>query len=97
VAWKAPEIAEEIDRSVVARPRQVRALLAAIDAQRPELTGFFGCLYYGYMRPGEAKLLRKRDCVDLPDNGWGHLLLTSNAPVWAPSGPTPDRVTRNDR
>jgi integrase len=80
VAWKAPEIAEEIDRSVVARPRQIQALLAAIDAERPELTAFFGCLYYGYMRPGEAKLLRKRDCIDLPDHGWGHLLLTSNAP-----------------
>jgi integrase len=80
VTWKAPEIAEEIDRGVVARPRQIRALLGAVDAERPDLTAFFGCLYYGYMRPGEAKLLRERDCIDLPDTGWGHLRLTSSAP-----------------
>ncbi|MBC6457750.1 tyrosine-type recombinase/integrase [Actinomadura sp. HBU206391] len=90
VTWSAPEVAEEIDRSVVARPRQVQALLTAIDTERPELTAFFGCLYYAYMRPGEAKSLRRRDCVDLPDTGWGHLLLTGNAPrvgsEWSDTG-----------
>jgi len=48
------------------------------------------CLYYGYMRPGEAKLLRERDCIDLPDTAWGHLRLTSSAPrvgaEWTDSG-----------
>ena len=38
VAWKAPAVAEEVNRNVVARPRQVRALLAAIEDKRPELT-----------------------------------------------------------
>src|SRR5262245_35666281 len=30
VTWKAPEVAEEIDRRVVARPKQVRELLSAV-------------------------------------------------------------------
>ena len=51
VTWKAPEVAEEIDRRVVARPQEVRELLAAVETIGPELTAFFGCLYYGCMRP----------------------------------------------
>src|SRR5215470_5407782 len=49
--WKAPEVAEEVDRRVVARPAQVRQLLAAVAAIRPDLTTFFGCLYFATMRP----------------------------------------------
>jgi integrase len=94
VTWKAPEVAEEIDRSVVARPRQVRALLSAIEKTSPELTAFFGCLYYGCMRPGEAVSLREIDCVSLPESGWGLLLLSGNAPrvgsQWTDSGTTQD-------
>lgn len=37
VTWKAPEVAEEIDRRVVARPQQVRELLAAVEAMRLEM------------------------------------------------------------
>ena len=58
VTWKAPEVAEEIDRRIVASPAQVRQLLAAVSHIRPDLTAFFGCLYYATMRPGEAVLLR---------------------------------------
>ena len=94
VTWKAPEVAEEIDRRVVARPQQVRELLAAVGAIGPELTAFFGCLYYGCMRPGEAVFLRQPDCVKLPETGWGLLLLTGNAPrvgsQWTDSGTTHD-------
>jgi integrase len=90
VTWKAPEVAEEIDRRVVARPRQVRAILAVVEAISPELTAFFGCLYYGCMRPGEAVFLRQADCLSLPKTGWGLLLLTGNAPrvgsQWTDSG-----------
>ena len=52
VTWKAPEVAEEIDRRVVARPRQVRDLLAAVGDISPDLTAFFGCLYYACMSLG---------------------------------------------
>jgi integrase len=80
VAWKAPEVAEEVDRRVVARPGEVRSLLAAVEQIAPELTAFFGCLYYGCMRPGEAVILRQADWVTLPGSGWGLLLLSGNAP-----------------
>jgi integrase len=70
VTWKAPEVAEEVDRRVVARPGEVRSLLAAVEQIAPELTAFFGCLYYGCMRPGEAVILRQADCVTLPGSGW---------------------------
>ena len=90
VKWKAPEVAEEVNRNVLARPRQVRALLRAVESIRPDLTAFYGCLYYAYMRPGEAKLLRKNDCIDLPETGWGLLLLAGNSPrvgsEWTDSG-----------
>jgi hypothetical protein len=58
VAWKAPEVAGEVDRRVVVRPRRVRAPLAAVEQIAPELTAFFGCLYYACMRPGEADSAR---------------------------------------
>lgn len=70
VTWQAPGLAEEIDRSVVARPSQVRALLGAVQESHPELTAFFGCLYYAYMRPAEVVFLREDDCIRLPESGW---------------------------
>jgi len=77
-----------------ARPRQVRDLLAAVEETSPELTAFFGCLYCGCMRPGEAVSLRKADCMSLPSSGWGLLLLIGSAPrvgsQWTDSGSTHD-------
>jgi integrase len=94
VTWKAPEVAPEIDRGVVADLRQVRDLLAAVKAIRPDLVAFFGCLYYACMRPGEAVLLRQADCIRLPATGWGKLLLSGNAPRvgsdWTDSGTSHD-------
>jgi integrase len=94
VSWKAPEVADEVDRRVVARPRQARALLAAVEKAHPEPTAFFGCLYYACMRPGEAVSLREDDCAILPETGWGLLLLTGNAPrvgsAWTDSGTNHD-------
>ena len=83
VTWKAPDVAEEVDRRVVASPRQVRALLAAVAEDHPELAAFFGCLYYGFLRPGEAVLLREANCAHLPDSGWGLLLLSESVYVRA--------------
>jgi integrase len=94
VTWKAPEVADEIDRRVVASPRQVGQLLTAVASIRPDLAAFFGCLYYATMRPGEAVSLRRADCVNLPASGWGLLLLTGNAPrvgsAWTDSGTAHD-------
>ncbi|MGH3406063.1 MAG: hypothetical protein ACRDRJ_26720 [Streptosporangiaceae bacterium] len=49
--------------------RQARAL-AAVEQISPELTAFFGCLYYAWMRPGEAVSLHEDDCSSLPETGW---------------------------
>jgi hypothetical protein len=46
IQWKAPDVAETVDRRVVASPAQARALLAGVRAQGPRgqhLEAFFGC------------------------------------------------------
>lgn len=76
--WTAPAVAEEVDRRVVASPKQVRALLRAVKAEgRPDLVGFFACLYFAAFRPGEALRLRAVDC-ELPEDPkvWGRTTLT---------------------
>ncbi|WP_329107091.1 tyrosine-type recombinase/integrase [Micromonospora sp. NBC_01699] len=68
VQWTAPEVAQAIDRRVVANPVQVAALLEAVESlgnRADRVTAFFGCLYYAGMRPSEAADLRRDDC-DLP-------------------------------
>ena len=42
----------------MASPAQAEALLAAVARIRPDLAAFFGCLYYGALRPEEAIALR---------------------------------------
>ena len=59
----------------VASPVQVRAILAEVTRLRPELTAFFGCLYYAALRPEEAVALRQADLI-LPAGGRGRLILT---------------------
>jgi integrase len=90
VAWSAPQVAAEVDRRVVASPRQVSCLLGKVEQLAPELTAFFGCLYYACMRPGEAVILGEDDCTRLPESGWGLLLLSESAPrvgsEWTDSG-----------
>ncbi|MFY1654048.1 tyrosine-type recombinase/integrase [Solwaraspora sp. WMMB762] len=66
VQWKAPEVAQSIDRRVVANPAQVAALLEAVKSlgnRADRVVAFFGCLYYAGMRPAEAADLRRADCV----------------------------------
>ncbi|WP_433328195.1 tyrosine-type recombinase/integrase [Spirillospora sp. CA-294931] len=84
---------EEIDPAVVPSPSQVRELLTAVSyagpRRGPRLVAFFATMYHGMLRPGEATWLRKDDC-DLPEEGWGSLLLGGNRPVagreWTDSG-----------
>ena len=56
---------------------------------RPELTAFFGCLYYAALRPEEAVALHRADLV-LPPHGRGKLILTSACPrtgsAWTSTG-----------
>jgi integrase len=94
VQWKAPAVAEAVDRRVVANTAQVESILSAVpDVHRRggELVAFFACLYYAGTRPSEAANLRAADC-DLPEQGWGRLDLAETAPQagadWTDDGET---------
>jgi integrase len=89
IRWQVPKAATTVDPKVVASPAQAEALLAAVARIRPALAAFFGCLYYGALRPEEAIALRLADC-HLPSHGWGMLTLTRTAPrtaaAWTGNG-----------
>lgn len=89
VAWRPPATADALNPQTVANPAQVRAILASVTQLRPELTAFFGCLYYAALRPEEAVALRHGDLV-LPPHGWGKLILTTACPrtgaAWTAAG-----------
>lgn len=84
IDWSPPEeVAEQVDRRVVVNPSQARELLTAVTyvgRRRGErLRAFFGCLFFGGMRPSEAMSLRRSDCV-LPEEGWGRVVLSITEP-----------------
>jgi integrase len=87
--WRVPQSSAALDPAVVASPAQVGALLDVIARTQPELTAFFGCLYYAALRPEEAVALRLADCA-LPNSGWGVLRLAAATPrtaaAWTSSG-----------
>jgi len=53
------------------------------------LVAFFAAMSYAALRPEEAAMLRKSD-LQLPEEGWGELLLSETAPItgaaWTDSG-----------
>jgi integrase len=79
VQWRAPTAAAAIHPAAVASPAQVEAILAQVNSTRPELTAFFGCLYYAALRPAEAVALRGEDLI-LPADRRGKIILTSACP-----------------
>ena len=87
--WQVPRSSAALDPAIVASPEQVAELLDAVARTRPELTAFFGCLYYAALRPEEAVALSLIDC-HLPNSGWGMLRLASAAPrtaaAWTSDG-----------
>jgi integrase len=101
VRTRRRKVAEVVDRRVVVSPRQARELLTAVTyvgqrgaTKRGErLVGFYGCLYFAALRPGEALGLREQDCV-LSETGWGRLTLEKNRPQsgkrWTDSGQAHD-------
>ena len=42
------------------------------------LEAFYGCLYFAYLRPSEAVMLKETDCR-LPRRGWGRIDLAASA------------------
>ncbi len=54
IQWKASQVAETVDRRLVANPAQAGRLLKAVQGQGrrgQHMEAFFGCLYYA---PGAA-------------------------------------------
>jgi integrase len=94
IAWQIPRSSAALDPVVVASPAQVRALLDAVTRTKPEMTAFFGCLYYAALRPEEAVALRYADC-HLPSSGWGMLRLGAATPrtaaAWTSTGTSHER------
>lgn len=98
IQWRAPALAEQVDRRVVANTRQVESILSvlpSVDRHGDHLVAFFGWLYFGGLRPSEAASLRLDDCV-LPDEGWGAVSLAETSPH-AGAGWTDDGGTRETR
>src|SRR5215469_17080441 len=84
--WKPPDVAERVDRRVVANPQQVGELLTALtyvggrDQDRGDrLVAMFAAMYCGALRPAEAVNLHKADC-ELPVSGWGRIHLSRTTP-----------------
>jgi integrase len=72
IKWAAPKVSSQVDRRSVVNPRQARALLDAVRAQRPSgprLVTFFAVMYYAGLRPEEAINLAE-DNVILPPHAW---------------------------
>lgn len=104
IKWTAPKEVKAIDKRLVINPDHARALLAAVASQQidgqprrssgPMLVAFFAVMYYSGLRPEEAAMLRKTD-LQLPESGWGELLLSETAPTagaaWTDSGARRDR------
>ncbi|GIH12468.1 integrase [Rugosimonospora africana] len=98
VRSRRTKVVNAIDRRVVVNPTQARELLVAVTyvgrrGRGERLRGFFACLYFGGLRPGEALGLRERDCY-LPETGWGRLTLEKSRPQagkrWRDSGEAHD-------
>jgi len=77
VSWTTPKADDEVDFRVVVNPSQAAAVLRSVGDIDPAMVGFFACMYYAALRPGEVLHLREQDCT-LPEAGWGELLLTGS-------------------
>ena len=89
VRWRAPRAAVAVSPATVPSPAQVGVILAEVARIRPELAGFFGCLYFAALRPEEAVALRRADLI-LPARGRGTIILTAACPrmgsAWTGTG-----------
>ena len=75
-----PRIRTTVDPRVVINQKQGKALLAGVKADHPHLRAYFALMLFAGLRPAEARNVRRRD-LELPDEGWGWVLLHSTAQV----------------
>src|SRR5882724_1913994 len=90
----APRAAAGANPVAVANPAQVRAILDQVALARPDLTAFFGCLYYAARRPEEAIALCRGDLI-LPRMAAARS--SSPRPARAPAPPGPAPAPRSSR
>ncbi len=93
VKWTRPRTLKTVDPRAVVNGDEARLLLVAVgqqDQRGERMVAFFGCIYYAALRPEEVVDLRLGNLVNLPDQGWGELLLTNSEPRsgtwWTDSG-----------
>ncbi|MFD0884053.1 tyrosine-type recombinase/integrase [Streptosporangium algeriense] len=112
IKWKAPKSTHEVDRRSVVNHAQARALLAAVEAQKPSgkrLVAFFALMYYAGLRPEEAVRLRTHNIAlpplvlneesgqwEEPAGEWGEVRLDKAAP-FAGREWTDDGALREER
>jgi integrase len=98
--WERPsdmDADHQVDPRSVGNLRQVEQMLAAVSyvgrSQGLRFLGFFACMFYGMLRPEEVAGLRDQDC-ELPETGWGRLILEKTRPApgkaWTDSGDVHD-------
>ncbi|MFG1621188.1 tyrosine-type recombinase/integrase [Kribbella sp. NPDC049227] len=75
VQWESPRSTDRVDPRLLPNRRTVKRLLAEIREFCPWLEAYYACLYYAMMRPAEARHLNLDNLIDLPEEGWGELLL----------------------
>ena len=61
ITWRPPRLSRSADPRSAATPAEVQAILAEVTMIRPELTAFFGCLYYAACAPP-----KRSRCVPTP-------------------------------
>jgi integrase len=91
--WTPPKADDAVDPRSVGSPQLVADMLAVATCvgvrQGPRFAAFYGCMFYGLMRPAEAARLTKAGCY-LPEKGWGALTFGDSAPApgreWTNSG-----------
>jgi integrase len=78
--WTAPASpSDAVDPRSIGSPRLVESMLDMCGTvgttQGARFRAFFGCMYYGLMRPSEVAALTVGAC-DLPAEGWGWLTIS---------------------
>lgn len=82
--WTPPKADDAVDPRSVGSPQLVADMLTVASyvgvQQGPRFVAFYGCMFYGLMRPAEVARLTKPGCY-LPETGWGSLTFGDSAPA----------------
>lgn len=99
--WETPKklkVVKVVKPQQIGNTEQVEHLLTAVSyvgaEQGPRFVPFFASMYYAMMRPEEVVALQRDQC-ELPEQGWGRLVLEAAEPDvgadWTDSGERHER------